>query len=173
MQNSCTNTRLNIWTVAIVVTKFLWMFYYVIWLLHTLYSITIECYVLYWICMHYTVLLNLCHDLALVLEQFGMMCCLFENWCCFNLMDWNVNGNWLYSIKWSWFLCCLFSFNFAIFTNLIYMFIFYLIIKLNMISPQFDFWLNPRQGLKSWIYLFFGFWDVWFENLILYVSMFW
>ena len=37
--------------------------------------------------MHYTVLLNLCHDLALVLEQFGMMCCLFENWCCFNLMD--------------------------------------------------------------------------------------
>ena len=25
--------------------------------------------------MHYTVLLNLCHDLALVLEQFGMMCC--------------------------------------------------------------------------------------------------
>ena len=85
MQNSCTNTRLNIWTVAIVVTKFLWMFHYVIWLLHALYSITIECYVLYWIRMHYTVLLNLCHDLALVLEQFGMMCCLFENWCCFNL----------------------------------------------------------------------------------------
>lgn len=96
MQNSFTHMRLNLWTVVIVVVKFLWIFYYDIWLLHLLYSITIECYVLYWICMHYTVLLNLCHDLALVLEQFGMMCCLFENWCCFNLMDWNVNGNWIW-----------------------------------------------------------------------------
>jgi len=53
------------------------------------YSILVQCFVFYWVFINFTVLLNFCHDLVLVLEQFGIIHFLFENCYCsyFNLIE--------------------------------------------------------------------------------------